>query len=62
MPNKRHKPPADLVHKAAQALSHPDKASLRTIKRMAAEVLDNQQYDTKPPLKTNSKSSVSKKT
>lgn len=51
MANSMHKPPADLVKKAAVALDHPEKASMLTIKRMAAEVLDNQQYDRKPPLK-----------
>lgn len=51
MANSRHKPPVDLVKKAAEALDHPEKASMRTIKRLAAEVLDNQQYDSKPPLK-----------
>lgn len=51
MANTRHKPPADLLKKAAAALAHPEKASNLTIKRMAAEVLDNQQFDSKPPLK-----------
>ncbi len=48
MANQRHKPPPDLVKKAAEAMTHPEKASQRTIKRLAAEVLDNQQYDSKP--------------
>jgi|GEM_PF-3655526 len=50
MPGKRHKPPPDLVEKAADALRRPEDASKRTIKRMAAEVLDNQQYN---PQKSN---------
>jgi hypothetical protein len=47
--NARRKPPPDLVKKAAAALSHPEKASKKTIQRLAAEVLDNQQFDSKPP-------------
>lgn len=47
MAGKRHKPPPDLVEKAADALRRPEKASMRTVKRMAAEVLDNQQYNPK---------------
>lgn len=51
MANSRHKPSVDLVKNAAPALDHPEKASMLTIKRMAAEVLDNQQYNRRPPLK-----------
>jgi hypothetical protein len=46
---ERHKPPVDLVSKAAKALTHPEDASKRTIKRMAAEILDNQEWNPKPP-------------
>lgn len=49
MPAKRRKPPIDLVQKAAEALRHPEYASQRTIKRMAAEVVDNQQYNPQKP-------------
>jgi beta-phosphoglucomutase-like phosphatase (HAD superfamily) len=42
------KPEPDLVTKAAKALNDPKAASLKTIRRMAAVVLDDEQYDPKP--------------
>ena len=47
MPGRRKLPP-DLVTKAAKALEDPATASKQTIKRLAAVVLDDQQYDPKP--------------
>jgi hypothetical protein len=48
MSKRVQKPPPDLVSKAADAIKHPQDASLRTIKRMAAVILDDQKYDPKP--------------
>jgi hypothetical protein len=48
------KPPPDLVSKAAKALKHPEEASKRTIKRMAAEILDDQEWNPKPAFKKQS--------
>jgi hypothetical protein len=42
---RKQKPPPDLVSKAAKALKNPDTASKLTIRRMAAIVLDDQEYD-----------------
>lgn len=42
------KPEPDLVGKAAKALKNPKTASLKTIRRMAAVVMDDQEYDPKP--------------
>jgi beta-phosphoglucomutase-like phosphatase (HAD superfamily) len=45
---RKQKPEPDLVRKAAQALKKPEHASLRTIKRMAAIILDDKEYDPEP--------------
>lgn len=42
------KPEPDLVRKAAQALKNPKTASLKTVQRLAALALDDQEYDPKP--------------
>jgi hypothetical protein len=45
---RKQKPEPDLVEKAARALSDPKKASLKTIRRMAAVILDDQEFDPQP--------------
>jgi beta-phosphoglucomutase-like phosphatase (HAD superfamily) len=42
---RKQKPEPDLVAKAAKALKNPKTASLKTVQRMAAVVLDDEQYD-----------------
>jgi hypothetical protein len=45
---RKQKPELDLVKKAARALSDPKTASLKTIRRMAAVILDDQEFDPQP--------------
>jgi hypothetical protein len=45
---RKQKPEPDLVEKAAKALRNPKAASLKTIQRMAAVLLDDEQYDPEP--------------
>ncbi len=45
---RKQKPEPDLVEKAARALKNPKTASLKTIQRMAAVILDDQEYDPQP--------------
>ena len=45
---RHQKPEPDLVKKAARALTDPKQASLKTIKRMAAVILDDQEFDPQP--------------
>jgi len=45
---RTQKPEPDLVGKAAKALKNPKTASLRTIRQMAAVVMDDQEYDPQP--------------
>jgi hypothetical protein len=42
---RKQKPEPDLVEKAGRALKNPRTASLKTIQRMAAVLLDDEQYD-----------------
>jgi hypothetical protein len=42
---EKHKPQEDIVHKAAAFMTHPEKATLEDIKRMAARILDDQRND-----------------
>jgi hypothetical protein len=42
---EKQKPKADIVHKAAQFLTHPEKATPADIKSMAARILDDQKND-----------------
>ncbi len=43
--SEKHKPQEDIVHKAATFMTHPEKATLEDIKRMAARLLDDQRND-----------------
>jgi hypothetical protein len=43
--SEKHKPQADIVHKAASFMTHPEKATPEDIKRMAARILDDQRND-----------------
>jgi hypothetical protein len=45
---RAQKPQRDLVQKAAKALKNPKTASLRTVQRMAAIVLDDAEFDPEP--------------
>ena len=45
---RKHKPAPDLVEKAAKALKNPKTASLRTVRRMAAVLLDDQEFAPQP--------------
>jgi hypothetical protein len=45
---RKHKPEPDLVDKAAEALKNPKAASPRTIQRMAAVLLDDQEFALQP--------------
>ena len=45
---RTQKPEPDMVGKAAKALKNPKTGSLRTIRRMAAVVMDDQEYDPQP--------------
>jgi hypothetical protein len=45
---RKQRPEPDLVEKAARALRNPKTASLKTIRRMAGVLLDDQQYDPQP--------------
>jgi hypothetical protein len=42
---RKQKPEPDLVKKAARALSDPKRASLKTIRRLAAVILDDQEFN-----------------
>jgi hypothetical protein len=42
---RKQKPEPDLVEKAARALTDPKRASLKTIQRMAAVILDDQEFN-----------------
>ena len=42
---EKQKPKSDIVHKAAQFLTHPEKATPADIKSMAARILDDQRND-----------------
>ena len=43
--SEKYKPQADIVHKAASFMTHPEKATPEDIKRMAPRILDDQRND-----------------